>query len=183
MSDLFLIASPNSSPTGLLRSFDLITANTPVAAVLLPREGLADNAYKTQCKALIPRLQAAGAAVLIEGEPGLVKLLGADGLHVTGGVKAVDEAIKALKPNHIVGIGDSRSRHDAMQKGELGIDYVMFGPLAGPLDAETREMAAWWAETMEIPAVLSDPEARIDAHDAAGCEFIALPLEAIEAGA
>lgn len=182
-AELFLIASPHSSPSGLLRSFDLITAQRPVAAVLLQRDGLADTAYKNHCKALIPRLQAAGTAVLVEGEPGLVRLLGADGLHVTGGVKAVSEAVAVLKPNHIVGIGDSRSRHDAMQKGELGIDYVMFGPLAGPLDPDTRDMAQWWAETMEIPAVLAEPEAPLDGGEDAGCEFVARTLSAIEGGA
>jgi thiamine-phosphate pyrophosphorylase len=112
-----------------------------------------------------------------------VRLLKADGLHVTGGIKAVEEAISALKPDLIVGVGDSRSRHDAMQKGEAGIDYMMFGPLYGPLTEDAREMAIWWAETMDIPAVLSNPEAALEAYDALGCDFIALTLPALEAGA
>ncbi len=31
--------------------------------------------------------------MLVEGEPGLVRLLGADGLHVPGGIEAVRAAI------------------------------------------------------------------------------------------
>jgi thiamine-phosphate pyrophosphorylase len=118
--------------------------------------------------------RAAGAAVLIEGEPATVRALKADGLHVAGGIAAVRAAVEALKPDFIVGAGDVRSRHDAMQKAEAGIDYILFGPLSGPISPTERELARWWAETMEIPSVLSDPEADLDRFDAEGCEFLGL---------
>ena len=118
--------------------------------------------------------------MLVEGEPGLVRLLGADGLHVPGGVSAVKAAVSALKPDLIVGVGDIRSRDDAMDKGELGVDYILFGPLSGSISAPEREMAQWWAETMEIPSVLSDPEASPANYDAGDCEFIGLPLGVVE---
>jgi thiamine-phosphate pyrophosphorylase len=60
-----------------------------------------------------------------------------------------------------------------MQLGELELDYVLFGPLNSGLTAEARDMAAWWSETMEVPAVLSDPEATPETLDPAGCEFVA----------
>jgi thiamine-phosphate pyrophosphorylase len=63
-----------------------------------------------------------------------------------------------------------------MRQGELGIDYILFGPLSGSISPEAREMAQWWAQTMEIPSVLSDPGASTQSYDAAGCEFIGLPL-------
>ena len=104
------------------------------------------------------------------------RLLGADGLHVTAGIKAVKEAIAALKPDLIVGVGGVTSSDDAMRQGELGIDYILFGPLSGSISPEARDMAQWWAQTMEIPSVLSDPRASTQSYDAAGCEFIGLPL-------
>ena len=35
-------------------------------------------------------------------------------------------------------------------------------------------MAGWWAETMEVPSVLSDPEAMSETASDEGCEFMAL---------
>ncbi len=61
-----------------------------------------------------------------------------------------------------------------MSKGEIGPDYIFFGPLSGPRDPEQREMARWWAEIMEVPSVLSDPSATADSATAEGSEFIAL---------
>jgi thiamine-phosphate pyrophosphorylase len=142
--------------------------------MLLPRGGRAEGSYKTLVKALISRAQSAGVAVLIEGDPGLVRTLGADGLHVEGGITAVKAATQALKPDYIVGAGQIASRHDAMSKGELGPDYIFFGPLSGPRDPEQREMARWWAEIMEIPSVLSDPSATAETATAEGSDFIGL---------
>jgi thiamine-phosphate pyrophosphorylase len=153
---------------------------TRADALLLPRGTLSDADYAALVGAVVGEAQAVGTAVLIEGPPALVRELGADGLHVSGGIGAVREAVKALKPDLIVGVGDVRSRHDGMEKAELGIDYILFGPFSGTISPAEREMARWWAETMQIPSVLSDPEATPDAFDAEGCEFIGLGLTAME---
>ena len=173
-AQIFLIASPDADATACMRMLDEALAAAPVAALLLPRGARGEGTYKTLVKAVTPRAQAAGVAVLIEGEPGLVRTLGVDGLHVEGGVGAVKAATAALKPDFIVGAGSIASRHDAMSKGELGPDYIFFGPLSGPRDPEQREMARWWAEIMEVPSVLSDPAATAETATAEGSEFIAL---------
>lgn len=175
-TEIFLIA-PTELPVETLKPalVDYLSRHS-VSAVLLPRGTMAENAYKTLAKQLIEPLQKAGAAVLVEGEPGFVRLLGADGLHVPGGIKAVREAVDVLKPNYIVGAGDIGTRHDAMQKAELDLDYILFGPLSGAITEPERELARWWAETMEIPSVLCDPEANAAAFESEGCEFIGLRL-------
>lgn len=178
---LFLIAPADAAAADFAPSLARILERAEVSALLLPRGNRAENAYKDFVRAVTPQAQAAGCAVLVEGEPGLVKTLGADGLHVTGGAGALREAVAALKPAAIVGAGEVHSRHDAMTLGELGADYVLFGPLSGPLDPADRALAEWWAETMEIPGVLSDPEARPDAGDAGGCEFIGIGAARMEA--
>lgn len=178
---LFLIAPADAGPKDFAAALGRILRQTEVSALLLPRGARPENAYKDFVKAVAPAAQAARCAVLIEGEPGLVRMLGADGLHVTGGAAALKEAVAALKPASIVGAGDVHTRHDAMTLGELGADYLLFGPLSGPVAAADREMAEWWAETMEIPGVLSDPEAGLDNFDAEGCEFIGLSSARMEA--
>jgi thiamine-phosphate pyrophosphorylase len=173
-AQIFLIAPADTDAPSCLRKLDEALAASPVAALLLPRGQRSEGSYKALVKAVTPRAQGAGVAVLIEGEPGLVRTLGADGLHVEGDVGDLKAATSALKPDYIVGAGQIASRHDAMSKGELGPDYVFFGPLSGPRDPAQREMARWWAEIMEVPSVLSDPAATAETATAEGAEFIGL---------
>jgi thiamine-phosphate pyrophosphorylase len=179
-TEIFLIAPADAEPARLAETLRDGLARMPAAALLLQRGGQAEHAYKQLVKTALPIAQAAGTAVLVEGDPGLVRLLGADGLHVAGNIDAVAAAIAALKPDQIVGAGGVRSRDDAMAKGELGVDYILFGPLSGAISTTERELAQWWAETMEIPSVLSDPEAGTGRYDAAGCEFIGLGTAVLE---
>jgi thiamine-phosphate pyrophosphorylase len=173
-AQIFLIANPIADAPNCVRLLDEALAATPVAVILLTRGQRSEGGYKALVKAVAPRAQAAGVAVLIEGDPGLVRMLGADGLHVEGEVGDVQAATAALKPDYIVGAGRIASRDDAMSKGELGPDYIFFGPLSGARDPEQREMARWWADIMEVPSVLSDPAATAETATAEGAEFIGL---------
>jgi thiamine-phosphate pyrophosphorylase len=168
-AQIFLVAPADTDAKACIAKLDEALAAAPVAAMLIPRGQRSEGSYKTLVKSVVGRAQGAGVAVLIEGDPGLVRMLGADGLHVEGSVADVKAATSALKPDYIVGAGSIASRHDAMSKGELGPDYIFFGPLSGPRDPEQREMARWWAEIMEVPSVLSDPAATAE-----GGEFIGL---------
>jgi len=172
--ELYLIAPVDAEADGFAALLQRLLADVTISALLLPRGSRGENAYRSFVKAVAPVAQAAGCAVLIEGEPGLVRTLGADGLHVSGSVGAVQAALSVLKPDFIVGAATDGTRDDAMGKGELGPDYIMFGPISGAIAPATRDLAGWWAETMEIPGVFSDPEAAAATADAAGCEFLAL---------
>ena len=179
-TQIFLIAPTDAEAAAFSGQLSAVLSAQPVSALLLPRGSRAENAYKDFCKAIIPIAQARQCAVLLEGSPGLVRMLGADGLHVATGLADAQDAIAALRPELIVGVGPVESRDDAMSIGELEPDYLLFGAFAGPVPAAQRDMAAWWAQTMEIPAVLADPAASLADHDAAGCEFIGLAMPALE---
>lgn len=181
MTEIFLIAPIDAEPAPFADRLQTLLEEHEVSALLLPRGARAENAYKDFAKKIIPVAQAKNCAVLLEGAPGLVKMLGADGLHVPDAdLEATREAVQALRPKLIVGVGGAATRDDAMALGELEVDYILFGPLSGATTAAAREMARWWAETMEIPSVLSDPQASFDAFDAEGCEFIGLATPALE---
>jgi thiamine-phosphate pyrophosphorylase len=171
--DIFLIAPRDLGPEAVARIADALDASA-ASALLLPRGGHDGAAYEAFVRRVLPLAQQRGAAVLIEGEPADVRAFGADGLHVSGALGAVRAAVAALRPDFIVGATAGGTRHDAMSRGELDLDYVFFGPLSGAIDEPTRALARWWAETMEVPAVFSDPEATIENHDAEGCEFIGI---------
>jgi thiamine-phosphate pyrophosphorylase len=121
----------------------------------------------------------AGAALLVDNDPRLAARVGADGAHMTGDAAVLNEALASLKPERIVGAGLLRTRDDAMNAGEAGVDYVMFGEprrdgFTPPAD-ETVERVEWWAEIFEPPCVgyaasLDDIAPLADA----GADFVAL---------
>lgn len=170
--ELYLITPENPDPEGFAALLMGVLSAAEVAAILVRRGTLDDGAYARLAERLVNVGQGAGSAVLVEDDIALARRIGADGVHVTGGANAVREAAAALRPALIVGAGNARSRHDAMTLGELDVDYVFFGPLGGETDPQAAELAQWWAETFEVPAVLSDPGAT-DA-DSRGAEFLAL---------
>ena len=170
---LYLITPADTDPKGFAPVLMTTLSAAEVAAILVLRGSRDEAAYAECLERMVNIGQGAGVAVLVENDVALAQRTGADGVHVTGGASAVREAIDALKPDLIVGAGNIRTRHEAMTLGELGVDYLMFGPSSGTADPEATELAQWWSETFEVPAVLSDPELAqgIDAH---GAEFLAL---------
>ena len=170
--ELYLITPENPDPEGFAALLMGVLNAAEVAAILVRRGSLDEAGYARLAERVVNIGQGAGSAVLIEDDVALARRIGADGVHITGGAKALRDAVSALKPAMIVGAGNARSRHDAMTFGELDVDYVFFGPLSGQTDPQAAELAQWWAETFEVPAVLSDPGAV--AADARGAEFLAL---------
>ena len=173
-TEIYLIAPPDAQAGPFGEILKAVVGEISVAALLLPRGGRPEAVYRAFVSEIGFIAQEAGCAVLIDGEPALARALGVDGLHVEGPTGSANAAMAALKPDMIVGGGGVSNRDEAMTKGELGLDYIMFGPLSGAIAADIRELAGWWAEAMEIPSVLSDPEATPETADANGCEFLAL---------
>lgn len=87
----------------------------------------------------------------------LVERLGLDGVHLTDGARSVKKVRKDLGEDAIVGAFCHNSRHDGMTAGELGADYISFGPVGqSPLgdgrQAE-QELFEWWSMMIEVPVV------------------------------
>lgn len=167
---IFLIAPGDIDAAGFAPKLQAVLAAAPVSVLLLPTGERADPDYTAFVNAIAPLAQAKGAAVLLDNRPDLVTALGADGVHITSGIKTLREAIATLKPDFIVGSGDIGSRHEAMLRGELDIDYLLFGD-RGESDAE---MANWWAETFEVPSVYLATSPSDSALPSLRTEFIAL---------
>lgn len=95
-------------------------------------------------------------ALVISEHLMLVQRLGLDGLHLND-ARNVRAARKELGPDAIVGAFCGTSRHDGMNAGEAGTDYVCFGPLqAGSLGDGSfaePELFQWWSEMIEVPVV------------------------------
>jgi thiamine-phosphate pyrophosphorylase len=87
----------------------------------------------------------------------LVSPLGLDGVHLTDGSRSVRAARKQLAKDAIVGAYAHTSRHEGMTAGEIGADYVSFGPLTqsslGDGKLAPFELFQWWSEMIELPVV------------------------------
>ena len=96
-------------------------------------------------------------ALVIDTHVVLAQRLGLDGVHLTDGARSVRMARKELGPDAIVGAFCSQSRHDGMNAGEAGADYVSFGPVGdttlGDGSRAETELFQWWSEMIEIPVV------------------------------
>lgn len=169
--EIFLIANGAASPDDTATALQAALARTGASVLLVaapPEAEDDDPAYRARVERLIPIAQAAGCAVLVDNRPHLVRATGADGVHMSGGLRALRDAIASLKPDFIVGTGDIGSRHEAMVRGELDLDYLMFGDRD---DIEGPEMARWWAQTFEVPSVYLTTGAGETAEP--GTEFMA----------
>lgn len=176
---LMLVTPPVLDPGAL--SFRLMQAfaGGDVAAVLLRLASGDERSLTERVKALAPPVQAQNVALLVEASAQVVSRGGADGVHLTAGIEAIAEARSSLKQERIIGAGGLRSRHDAMDMGEAGVDYVMFGEprpdgSLPPLPA-VIERASWWAEIFETPCIAYCPDAEsVPALIETGAEFVAL---------
>lgn len=154
---LYLITPPAFDleiwPATLATCLDAV----PVACLRLALAGRDDDRIARAADALRDMAHARDIALVIENHALLVERLGLDGVHLTDAARSVRQMRKLLGPDAIVGAFCGNSRHDGMTAGELGADYVSFGPVGeSPLDAGRRaddDLFAWWSEMIEVPVV------------------------------
>ena len=96
-------------------------------------------------------------ALVIESHVQLAQTFGLDGVHLTDGARSVGRTRKVLGDDAIVGAFCGNSRHDGMTAGEMGADYVAFGPVGpttlGDRDPAEAELFEWWSLMIEVPVV------------------------------
>lgn len=176
---LMLVTPPVDDADAMAFRLMQAMAGGDVAAILVRLAPGDDRSRIERVKRLAGPVQGNNVALLVEDNALVASRGGADGVHLTGGPQAVAEARSSLKSERIIGAGGLKARHDAMDVGEAGVDYVMFGePRADgsmpPLPA-VIERAGWWAEIFETPCVAYAPNAEaIEPLVETGAEFVAL---------
>ncbi|MGX9978319.1 thiamine phosphate synthase [Methylobacterium fujisawaense] len=155
-----------------------------VAAVILRLAATDERGLTARVKAVAPVAQERGAALVVAcpgftGDLATVAIRGgADGIHVDK-PRDLKDLRGRLRDGRILGAGGIETKHGAMEAGEAGIDYLMFGGLypdgVAP-DAETvRARATWWAEIFETPCIAVAVAAdEIGPLGATGAEFVGL---------
>ncbi|RXT46449.1 hypothetical protein B6S44_26980 [Bosea sp. Tri-44] len=176
---LMLVTPPILDPGAITFRLMQAFAGGDVAAVLLRLAPGDERSLTERVKALAPPVQAQNVALVVEASAQVASRGGADGVHLTQGADVIAEARSSLKQERIIGAGGLRSRHDAMDMGEAGVDYVMFGEprpdgSLPPLPA-VIERASWWAEIFETPCIAYCPDAEsVPTLIETGAEFVAL---------
>lgn len=151
-----------------------------VASVIVPAYGLNDTAFQKHAESLVPVIQKAGAAALIAGDSRVAGRAKADGLHIDAPAADVADAVEKFVPKLIVGAGRIADRHQALEIGEIGPDYVFFGKIGGDIKPEPHPknlaLGEWWASMVEIPCIVmggTDPQSVLAIAET-GAEFAAL---------
>jgi thiamine-phosphate pyrophosphorylase len=169
------VVDPESFPARLSEAL----AAGDVAAVLIAT-GEQEEAVEAIASKLVPLIQEAGAAALIADHTRVAGRLKADGVQIGTGLGDLRSVVDSFRPKRIVGAGNLHSRHTAMDAGEIGADYVFFGrPHGDTHDAphpKALDLAEWWSELMEIPAVIMAGRSLDSVGDAAatGAAFVAV---------
>ena len=129
----------------------------PVACVRLGLASRDEDKIGRAADALRVVTQERDVALVIETHLKFVERHGLDGVHLTDAVRSVKKARKDFGEDAIVGTFCAGSRHDGMTAGELGADYVSFGPIGqtglGTGSAVEPELFEWWCQMIEVPVV------------------------------
>ncbi|TRL32050.1 thiamine phosphate synthase [Rhizobium straminoryzae] len=177
---LVLIVPDEADDAALAEKLEHALRGGDVASVILPQYGASDSDFQKRAERLVPLVQAAGAAAMIAGDSRVAGRARADGLHVTGKVEELADAVEKFTPKLIVGAGSAADRHTALEVGEVRPDYIFFGKLDGDIKPEAHpknlDLGEWWAAMVEIPCVVMGGTAVESALAVAetGAEFVAL---------
>ena len=154
---IYLITPPafaaSRYPEVLARCLDTV----PVACIRLALAGTDEAAMGRAADLVREVAHARDVALVIETHLALAERHGLDGVHLTDGARSVGRIRKAMGDDAIVGAFCGNSSHDGMTAGELGADYVSFGPVARTALGTGRiaepELFRWWSEMIEVPVV------------------------------
>ncbi|MBA5777280.1 thiamine phosphate synthase [Stappia sp. F7233] len=177
---LFLVTPASYKPDEFLPQLEAALAAGDVACLLVTRGGLDDVAFQKVAARMVEMGQAAGAAVLIGNDTRIAGRARADGIHCDTGLADLKLATETFKPSRIVGAGGIKTRHEAMELAETGVDYVFFGLLdldeSPEAHRKTLDLADWWSELFEIPCVAlgGTDLASVGPCAATGADFVAL---------
>lgn len=156
-SRLFLITPPDFDAEALAGPLGEALAGGDVACLLITLDEGDGHAAQAAAERIVPLAQDAGVAALILNDTQIAGRTRADGVQINSGLDDLKLAQESFQPDRIVGVGNIKDRHKAMELAELDTDYVFFGMLDLEEHAEahrkTLDLAEWWAEVFEVPCV------------------------------
>ena len=166
---LYLLAPEGPTGAAVSAISDAVSADD-VACIAL-RAGPEGRIDGTQAARLIEIAHTKDVAVVIEGDIDAAQQLSADGVHIDADKALYCSARERLGAGAIIGVNCGRSRHNAMELAEAGVDYVAFDTSSAEDD-----LIAWWAGLFEVPCVawLPGQDEEVLKLAQSGADFVAL---------
>ena len=154
---IILITPPQIGPARFPDRLARVLDAQPVACLRLALATRDESALSRAADACREVAHARDIAIVIDSHILLAGRLGLDGVHLADGARQVRAARKELGAEAIVGAFCGTSRHDGINAGEAGADYIAFGPVGasalGSGARAGREIFEWWSEMIELPVV------------------------------
>ncbi|MCU0831186.1 MAG: thiamine phosphate synthase [Rhizobiaceae bacterium] len=184
---LVLVVPVDQPAAELARSLDLGLRGGDVASVIIVQGKAEETAFIKAAELLVPIAQGKGAAAIIAGDSRAAGRAGADGIHLPAEPRMVRDAVQKANGKTIVGADAGKTRDQALDVGEEQPDYVFIGKLDGDTHPVPHprniELASWWADVVEVPAIIMAGSTVQSVAEAAatGVEFIALSQAVLKA--
>ena len=154
---IYLVTPPEFELSRFPDALATVLDSHEVACVRLALASRDEDRIARAADALREVTHARDVALVIDSHVLMVERLGLDGVHLPDGARSVRAARKTLGADAIVGAHARTSRHEGMNAGEAGADYICFGPLSGAALGDGTladpELFAWWSEMIELPVV------------------------------
>jgi thiamine-phosphate pyrophosphorylase len=178
---LYLVTPPKLDALAFAETLKHALDGGDVASLQLRLKQVADDEILRASEILMPVMQSADVAFILNDRPDLAAKIGADGVHIGQEDWSYEDARAVMGADRIVGVTCHNSRHLAMDAADKGADYVAFGAFFPTHTKEPKTHAdvallRWWADTMVVPSVaiggitLENAEFLIDA----GADFLAV---------
>ena len=155
---LYLITPPKFELGAFADEVKRALSGGDVSSFQLRFKDVPDDEIRRATETLMPIVQRAGAAFILNDRPDLARDLRCDGVHVGQEDASYEDARAAVGRDAIVGVTCHDSRHLAMEAAEVGADYVAFGAFFPTATKEAKthadiELLTWWSEIMVVPCV------------------------------
>lgn len=162
---IYLLTPPEFELSDFPARLAAVMDTTEIACLRLTMSTQDEDRIARAADAVREVAHARDVALVIDTHVALVERLGLDGVHLTDGARTVRDTRKAVGRDAIIGAFCGASRHDGMNAGEAGADYVSFGPVGasalGDGTLAEADLFQWWSEMIEVPVVA---EGHLDAE-------------------
>jgi thiamine-phosphate pyrophosphorylase len=157
LPQIYLVTPPEFELARFPEVLATVLDSHEIACVRLSMASRDEDRIARAADALREITHARDVALVIDSHILLVERLGLDGVHLTDGARLVRKTRKDLGADAIIGAHCGSSRHEGMNAGEAGADYVSFGPVGASVlgngEIAEAELFDWWSQMIELPVV------------------------------
>lgn len=156
-AQFYLITPPSFDLAGFSDQLARVLDAHDVACVRLAQTTTDEQILGKSADTLREVCHAREVAVVIDTHHSFIETHGLDGVHLPDGSRQLRDLRKQFGEDAILGSYCGTTKHTGMTAGEMGADYVSFGPIGqsalGDGQTVAFETFEWWSQMVEVPVV------------------------------